>query len=68
MQICLSPGRETENLFGVALAILKYEKYKYLVKAHATRSLKEGPFITDYLCWQLIVIVRLYMTHALNIG
>ena len=24
MQICLSPGRETENLFGVALYIYRY--------------------------------------------
>ena len=29
MQICLSPGRETENLFGVALSA-KFLASKYL--------------------------------------
>ena len=43
MQICLSPGRETENLFGVALPEYTTLLFNGLVDAQEMLNCQAGP-------------------------
>ena len=57
MQICLSPGRETENLFGVALPRLPI----HFTGKNGTIELGSHLAIWSVLKLQLLLAASLYM-------